>query len=33
MLERNLPPNTKQLTVEMKPDKNELKGKVPTRTQ
>lgn len=28
-----LPPRTKQLMVEMNPDRNELKGKVPTRTQ
>lgn len=29
----NLPPNTKQLMVEMKPDRNELKGNVPTKQQ
>ena len=28
-----LPPKTKDPTHEMKPDKNELNGKVPTRQQ
>lgn len=28
-----LPPRTKQLTVEMNPDKNELNGNVPTKQQ
>lgn len=29
----NLPPKTKLPTVEMKPDKKELNGKVPTKQQ
>lgn len=29
----SLPPSTKQLTVEMNPDKNELNGNVPTKQQ
>lgn len=28
-----LPPSTKQLTVEINPDKNELNGNVPTKQQ
>lgn len=32
-MSRCLPPRMKQLMVEMNPDRNELKGKVPTRQQ
>lgn len=32
-MSRDVPVKTKQPTVEMNPDKNELKGKVPTNRQ